>query len=190
MRKAAAALMILLALASISAMAQVSPPEPSSEHTSLPASLFAQGGGPGAAGFSLAGSASPVSSIGLPSLDLQDRPEPLIAEKPLEVPAPGLKSDPDAPRLTVSFFIGPKGGDVFSSLHKAYAWKPMSRSLTLGLGLYREIPIHRGIGLLPYVGIIRASATLSLAGHNGNRDSIEYRLTAFCIGLPLVVRFN
>ena len=37
---------------------------------------------------------------------------------------------------------------------------------------------------MPYVGVIRASATLSLAGLYGNRETLEYELTAFCVGLP------
>jgi hypothetical protein len=188
MRKAAAVLFILT---SISALTAGVPPDAASEHKGTSSSLFALAGSPGMPGFSLAGSAGPSSQIGAPSLDLPQDPGDLaIAEKRPEVPAPVLKSDLEAPRLSVSFFIGPKGGDIFASLHKVYAWKPMSRSLTVGLGLYREIPIFKGIGLMPYVGVIRASATLSLAGLRGNRETYEYELTAFCVGLPLVLRFN
>ena len=188
MRKAAAVLFIL---ASISALTAGVLPDAASERRGPSSSLFALAGTPGMPGFSLAGSVSPSSQIGAPSLDLPPDPGDLaIAEKPPEVPAPALKNDLAAPRLSVSFFIGPKGGDVFASLHKVYAWKPMSRSLTVGLGLYREIPLFKGIGLMPYVGVIRASATLSLAGARGNRETFECDLTAFCVGLPLVVRFN
>ncbi len=188
MRKAAAVLFIL---ASISALTAGVLPEAASAHKSPSSSLFALAGSPGMPGFSLAGSSGPSSQIGAPSLDLPQDPGDLaIAEKRPEVPAPVLKNDLAAPRLSVSFFIGPKGGDIFASLHKVYAWRPMSRSLTVGLGLYREIPIFKGIGLMPYVGVIRASATLSLAGLHGNRETFEYELTAFCVGLPLVLRFN
>jgi hypothetical protein len=188
MRKAAAVLFIL---ASISALTAGVLPDAASEHRGPSSSPFALAGSPGLPGFSLAGSAGPSSQTGTPSLDLPQDPGDLaITEKRPEVSAPVLKNDPAASRLSVSFFIGPKGGDVFASLHKVYAWKPMSRSLTVGLGLYREIPLIKGIGLMPYVGIIRASATLSLAGLYGNRETFDCELTAFCVGLPLVVRFN
>jgi hypothetical protein len=188
MRKAAAVLFIL---ATISALTAGALPDAASERKGTSSSLFAFAGSPEMPGFSLAGSAGPLFPIGAPSLDLPRDPGDLaIAEKRPEVPAPALKNDLAAPRLSVSFFIGAKGGDIFASLHRVYAWKPMSRSLTVGLGLYREIPIFKGIGLMPYVGIIRASATLSLAGLHGNRETFESELTAFCVGLPLVLRFN
>ncbi|HPW17794.1 MAG TPA: hypothetical protein PLP83_05380 [Candidatus Aminicenantes bacterium] len=143
-----------------------------------------------AAVFSLAGSAVAPFPARPRVLALPCRPVPPVDARPLALPDPGLKSDPETPPVCVSFFIGPRSGDVFSALHKAYVWKPMSRSLTLGFGLYREIPVVHGVELLPYVGVIRASATLSLAGLNGNRRSLESDLTAFCVGLPLVIRFN
>lgn len=192
MRKAAAVLSFL-ALASSSAWARDTSASGTAEHRGLAPSLslYAPAGAPETSGFSLVRTAGSSFPLGAPSLDLPQDPGDLaIAEKPAGITASGLKGDAAAPRLSVSFFIGAKGGDIFASLHKVYAWKPMSRSLTVGLGLYREIPIFRGIGLLPYVGIIRASATLSLAGLHGNRETFGYELTAFCVGLPIVVRFN
>jgi hypothetical protein len=95
-----------------------------------------------------------------------------------------------SPRLAVSIFLGRGGNDIFSTLHDQYTWKLLGRSMTVGVGLYREIPLSKGVGLLPYVGVIRASATLRPSALYGNRESFEYGLTAFCVGLPLVLRFN
>lgn len=190
MRKGAAIVLALSGLASLTALWAGPVPVGPSDRRGITPALFAQAGGPAATGFSLAEAPRGTPPPGPPSLDLQAPADTIAAGTPPEPPAAGLKGGAGSAPLSVSFFLGPRGGDVFAALHRAYAWKPLSRSLTLGLGVYREIPISRGFGLLPYVGIIRASAILSLPGRDGNRESIEYRLTAFCVGLPLVIRFN
>lgn len=108
---------------------------------------------------------------------------PELAIPPLELKTP-------APVVSLSFFLGRGGDDIFAALHKDYAWRMTFKSMTLGLGIYREIPISRTIGLQPYLGFVRSSATLRPSDLYGARGSFEYRLTVLCVGLPLVLRFN
>jgi hypothetical protein len=191
MRKAAAALSLLL-LASISASARGRGAAASADHRGqAPAlALFVAAVSPETPGFSLAGSAGHPRAAGPPSLDLQEPGPPAAAESLPEVPAPKVAREAAAPHLAVSVFLGRGGKDIFSMLHGQYTWRVLSRSMTVGVGLYREIPLAKGVGLLPYVGVIRASATLRPADLYGNRESYAYELTAFCVGLPLVIRFR
>jgi hypothetical protein len=106
---------------------------------------------------------------------------------------PGLdsyvkKDDSPAP-LSVSVFLGRANGDLFSTLHEQYAWRAKFKSLTLGAGIYRDIPIYKALRIQPYVGIVRTRALLRPSDLGGNGESYEYRLTAFCVGLPLVCGF-
>lgn len=191
MRKAAAVLPVLL-LASISVSTRgataARPAEMRSPAPSL--SLFTPAGPPETAAFSLAGGAGHSPAVEPPSIHLQEPGKPATPQGPPEVPAPKLAREAASPRLAVSIFMGRGGNDIFSTLHDQYTWKLLGRSLTVGVGLYREIPLSKGVGLLPYVGVIRASATLRPSDLYGNRRSFEYELTAFCVGLPLVIRFN
>ncbi|HDT12993.1 MAG TPA: hypothetical protein ENO03_01410 [Candidatus Aminicenantes bacterium] len=114
----------------------------------------------------------------------------LLALSAPEVPSPQLTRDPTSHALAVSLFMGQGGGDIFAALHGRYAWKVLAKSMTVGLGVYREIPVYGGIGLLPYVGVIRSSVTFRPSDLHGPRETFELGLTAFCVGLPLVIRFN
>jgi hypothetical protein len=189
MRKAAA---VVLVLASISAAAPGARAEGTAEPRVMPAplSLFARAGSPDRPGFSLAESVPPSLLPEAPGLDLQEPGEPAAIESAPKVPAPGLVGEAASPHLSVSVFLGRGESDVFASLHKRYTWKVLGPSMTVGVGLYREIPVCQGVGLLPYVGVIRASATLRPSDLYGNHESFQYELTAFCVGLPLVIRFN
>ena len=80
-------------------------------------------------------------------------------------------------------------GDLFSTLHEQYAWRTKFKSLTLGAGIYRDIPIYKALRIQPYVGVVRTRALLRPSDLGGNSVSYEYRLTAFCVGLPLVCGF-
>ena len=107
-----------------------------------------------------------------------------------EVVLPALELETTDPVVSLSVFLGREDDDLFASLHKEYAWKLTFKSMTLGLGIYRNIPITRTLGLQPYLGVIRSSATLRPSDLRGGRGSFEYRLTVLCVGLPLVLRFN
>ncbi len=89
----------------------------------------------------------------------------------------------------MSVFLGRANGDLFSTLHEQYAWRTKFKSLTLGAGIYRDIPIYKALRIQPYVGIVRTRALLRPSDLGGNSESYEYRLTAFCVGLPLVCGF-
>ncbi len=105
-----------------------------------------------------------------------------------EIEASVTKDDPPAP-LSVSVFLGRANGDLFSTLHEQYAWRTRFKSLTLGAGIYRDIPIYKALRIQPYVGIVRTRALLRPSDLGGNSESYEYRLTAFCVGLPFVCGF-
>lgn len=93
------------------------------------------------------------------------------------------------PALALSVFMGRKNGDVFSSLHEEYAWRMKFKSMTLGLGFYREIAVGEKARILPYVGVIRSSLSLRPAGLASEQLLHEYQLTVLCFGLPLVIGF-
>jgi hypothetical protein len=185
MKKAAT---VFLVLTIITALPAVANPEEISAHRGTTA--FALTGYLETPGFSLAGSGNPVVSVEPMALDLHEIRQLVMAEKSPEVAAPGLKRDPSTAPLSLSVFMGRGNGDIFSALHEEYTWKAMFKSRTLGLGIYRDIPISKGIRLQPYVGIIRARATLRPSDLYGNFESFEYRLTMFCVGVPIVCRFN
>lgn len=103
---------------------------------------------------------------------------------------PVLDLRTSAPVVSLSVFLGRGGGDIFATLHQDYAWRMTFKSMTLGLGIFREIPLARGIGIQPYLGVIRSSATLRPSDLYGGRGAFEYRLTVLSVGLPLVLRFN
>lgn len=110
--------------------------------------------------------------------------------RPPELPSPGVvRGSPREPAVSWAVFQGKKNGDVFTSLHEEYAWRMKFKSMTLGLGFYRSVPLGKGVTIKPYVGVIRSSLSLRPAGLNVANELYEYQLTAFCIGLPLVFGF-
>jgi hypothetical protein len=185
MKKAATTFSVLIFCTTLTALAA---PEGTSEHRGQTGLALA--GSSETPGFSLAGSGDPFVSIGTVNLDRQDLGELATAEIGPEVASPGFKRDPSAPLVSVSVFLGRGNGDIFSTLHEEYVWKMKFKSMTLGVGIYRDIRISKGIRLQPYMGVIRASATLRPSDFYGNHESFEYRLTVFCIGIPLVCGFN
>jgi hypothetical protein len=107
-----------------------------------------------------------------------------------EVPAPGVIRSPSGePAVSWAFFRGKKNGDIFTSLHEEYAWRMKFKSMTLGLGFFRSIPLGKGFRIKPYIGVIRSSLSLRPAGLNAANELYEYQLTAFCFGLPFVFGF-
>ncbi len=107
-----------------------------------------------------------------------------------EVPSPGvIRGSQGEPAVSWAFFRGKKNGDIFTSLHEEYAWRMKFKSMTLGLGFFRSIPLGKGFRIKPYVGVIRSSLSLRPAGLNATNELYEYQLTAFCFGLPLVFGF-
>jgi hypothetical protein len=102
----------------------------------------------------------------------------------------GFEHGPSGPPpVALSVFMGHKNGDVFSSLHEEYAWRMKFKSMTLGLGFYREIVVGERARILPYVGVIRSSLSLRPAGLASEQLLHEYQLTVLCFGLPLVIGF-
>jgi hypothetical protein len=86
--------------------------------------------------------------------------------------------------------LGRANGDPFSSLHDQYAWRVKFKTMNLGAGIYKDIRLSKTVRLLPYMGVIRSMGTLRPSDPGGNGQTYEYRLTVFCIGLPLVFGFN
>jgi hypothetical protein len=102
---------------------------------------------------------------------------------------PGGKRDSPS-RLALAIFMGRGNGDPFSSLHETYAWRAAFKTMNLGAGLYRDIPITRILRIKPYLGIIRSYAIVRPSSpYAAESASFESRLTAVCIGLPLVCGF-
>lgn len=106
------------------------------------------------------------------------------------LPPLGFEHGPSGPpAVALSVFMGRKNGDVFSSLHEEYAWRMKFKSMTLGLGFYREFSVGKRAHILPYVGVIRSSLSLRPAGLASEQLLHEYQLTVLCFGLPLVIGF-
>lgn len=139
-------------------------------------------------GFSLMGRTERVIPIIVAALDTHSLWATIAADGVPEIEAYVKKDDSPAP-LSVSVFLGRANGDLFSTLHEQYAWRTKFKSLTLGAGIYRDILIYKALRIQPYVGIVRTRAILRPSDLGGNSESYEYRLTAFCIGLPLVCGF-
>lgn len=95
-----------------------------------------------------------------------------------------------AARVSLAIFMGRGNGDPFSSLHETYAWRAAFKTMNLGAGLYRDIAIAKGLRLRPYLGVIRSHAIVR-PSYPYALESVSYenRLTAVCIGLPLVCGF-
>lgn len=107
-----------------------------------------------------------------------------------ELPPLGFEHGPSGPpAVALSVFMGRKTGDVFSSLHEEYAWRMKFKTMTLGLGFYREIAVGERARILPYIGVIRSSLSLRPAGLASEQFLHEYQLTVLCFGLPLVIGF-
>lgn len=100
----------------------------------------------------------------------------------------GKKDSPS--HLALAIFIGRGNGDPFSSLHATYAWRAAFKTVNLGAGLYRDIPITKVLRIKPYLGIIRSHAIVRPSSpYAAESASFESRLTAVCIGLPLFCGF-
>lgn len=142
--------------------------------------------------FTLASGRDPWTTPGVPArAGLLEAEALALREFGPDLALPPLDVKPTAPVVSVSVFLGHGDGDLFASLHKDYAWRMTFKSMTLGLGFFREIPLARGIGIQPYLGVIRSSATLRPSDLFGGRGGyFEYRLTVLSVGLPLVLRFN
>jgi len=207
MRKAAAVLFVLILGVSWSA-APAFPEEGSAAHTGYNGS-FALSDAQETAGFSLAahgGKGTALSgaidaipgraadrtadrvALGGPILDGSIYGGAFTAPTAPDIASPIVKKDAPA-AVSLSFFMGHANGDIFSSLHEQYAWRVQFKSMTLGAGVYRDIPITKAIRIQPYVGIIRSRARLRTAGLSGINESFEYRLTTLCLGLPFVCGF-
>ncbi|HSA94552.1 MAG TPA: hypothetical protein VLJ16_00780 [Acidobacteriota bacterium] len=186
MRKAAA---FCVVLASVSALAAgILPGGSAAEHRG-PSGFVLAAAPDGVPGFTLATYGdlpAPAAAVSLDRLPPAEPAAPTIAPA---IPMPVLDKSGAAP-ISFSFFLGRANGDPFSSLHVQYAWRPNFRAMNLGAGIYKEIPISKTLRILPYFGVIRSSATLRPSDLTGNHALYEYRLTVFCVGLPLVVRFN
>ncbi len=140
--------------------------------------------------FTLALNRAPVPAAEASGLDLREPDGPLSIPIIPAVPGPALELDGEGHPLRLSVFLGRARDDIFSSLHEKYAWRLTFKSMTVGLGVYREFQLARGIGLQPYLGVIRSSATLRPSDLFVQGAVYEYRLTIFCVGLPLIIRFN
>lgn len=139
-------------------------------------------------GFSLTGRTERIIPIIVAALDPHSIGATITAGGVPEIEA-YVKNDGSPAPLSVSIFLGRANGDLFSTLHEQYAWRTKFKSLTLGAGIYRDIPIYKALRIQPYVGIVRTRALLRPSDLSGNSESFEYRLTAFCVGLPLVCGF-
>jgi hypothetical protein len=188
MRKAAVACALLASVCALAAAGAL-PEGSASEHrgpsgfalAALPDSLQ---------GFTLASTGDLAAQVPPAGLDfLPPAAAPAALKIAPGIPAPGFDKN-GAPPVSFSFFLGRANGDPFSSLHVQYAWRVKFRALNLGAGVYKEIPISKTVRVLPYFGIIRSSAILRPSDVFGNHEFYEYRLTVFCVGLPLVLRFN
>ena len=187
MRKAAVACALLASVCAL-ATAGALPEGGASEHRGP--SAFALAALPDSVpGFTLTSTGDLPAQAQPAGIELLPPAAPAAPKIALEVPAPGLDKN-GAPPVSFSFFLGRANGDPFSSLHVQYAWRVKFRALNLGAGVYKEIPISKTVCVLPYFGIIRSSAVLRPSDVFGNHELYEYRLTVFCFGLPLVLRFN
>jgi hypothetical protein len=139
-------------------------------------------------GFTLTGKRAPILPIVIAAMDHHPLNGPAPASVVPEIADIVITKDNPAP-VSVSVFLGRGNGDLFSSLHEQYAWRTKFKSLTLGAGIYRDIPIYKALRIQPYVGVVRTRALLRPSDLYGNSESFEYRLTAFCIGVPLVCGF-
>ena len=140
-------------------------------------------------GFSLFGQPDAALLIATAPLDRQALVESSTARLIREISTPLIKKDGPAP-ISLSVFMGRANGDPFSSLHVQYAWRTKFKTMNLGAGLYKDIPLSRTVRLQPYMGVIRSTASLRPADLGGTSQAYEYRLTVFCVGLPLVFGFN
>lgn len=181
MRKAVAVCLVLFGWGTLSAS-----PEGAVGHRGH--NGFALAERPETAGFSLRGNAEAILPIISATFDRQTIGDAATAGIVPEIEASVMKKDASAP-VSLSVFLGRGNGDLFSSLHEQYAWRTKFKSLTLGAGIYRDIPIYKALRIQPYVGIVRTRALLRPSDLGGNSESYEYRLTAFCVGLPLVCGF-
>ena len=139
--------------------------------------------------FTLADKSAPVLPVIVAAVDhIHSRDSAAQASKLPEIADFIIERDAAVP-ISLSVFLGRANGDLFSTLHEQYAWRTKFKSLTLGAGIYRDIPINKALRIQPYVGIVRTRALLRPSDLGGNNESYEYRLTAFCVGLPLVCGF-
>jgi hypothetical protein len=142
------------------------------------------------AAFSFGHDAEKVLPINEAALDRQAFGEAAAARIFPEITASIVKKDA-AGSVSLSIFLGRSNGDIFSSLHEQYAWRTKFKTTNLGAGISRDIRLSRTIRVRPYVGVIRSHAILRPSDlYGGNGESFERRLTALCIGLPLVCGFN
>jgi hypothetical protein len=146
------------------------------------------------AGFTLAANAAKsVVRAGparaLPDLGLPVRVGPAASPVAPEIEVSFVKADSPA-LVTLSIFLGRGHGDPFSTLHERYAWRTNFKTGNRGAAFYKNITITKAIRIRPYVGVIKSSARLRPSYLYEGNPSYEYRLTAFCIGLPLVCSFN
>lgn len=125
----------------------------------------------------------------LPNLGLPVRVGPAASLGAPEIAVSFVKADSPA-LVTLSIFLGRGHGDPFSTLHERYAWRTNFKTGNRGAGIYKNITITRAVRIRPYVGVIKSSARLRPSYPYEGNPSYEYRLTAFCIGLPLVCSFN
>ncbi|MCK7476741.1 MAG: hypothetical protein M0C28_03675 [Candidatus Moduliflexus flocculans] len=149
---------------------------------------LAEADGQNSSGFSLMGRNERIIPVTVAALDPHSIGVTITPGLVPEIEARITTNDSPAP-LSVSVFLGRANGDLFSTLHEQYAWRTKFKSLTLGAGIYRDIPIYKALRIQPYVGIVRTRALLRPSDLGGNSESYEYRLTAFCVGLPLVCGF-
>ncbi len=114
---------------------------------------------------------------------------PAVSLIALEIAGP-LVRRAAPPRVSLSIFMGRGNGDPFSTLHETYAWRAAFKTMNLGAGLYRDIAIAKGFRIRPYLGVIRSHAIVR-PSYPYALESVSYenRLTAVCIGLPLVCGF-
>lgn len=185
MRKAVAVCLVLLCLGSLSASPEGTDRTAAGNRRGF---ALADADGQDSPAFSLTGRAERIIPVIFAALDPHSIGGTMAPGLIPEIEASVTKDDPPAP-LSVSVFLGRANGDLFSTLHEQYAWRTKFKSLTLGAGIYRDIPIYKALRIQPYVGVVRTRALLRPSDLGGNSESYEYRLTAFCVGLPLVCGF-
>ena len=185
MRKAVAVCLVLLCWGSLSASPEGTGGSVAGARRGF---ALADADGQESVGFSLTGRTERILPIVVAALDPHSIGRTITPGVIPEIEASIKKNDSPAP-LSVSVFLGRGNGDLFSTLHEQYAWRTKFKTLTLGAGIYRDIPIYKAIRIQPYMGVVRTRALLRPSDLNGNCESFEYRLTAFCVGLPLVYGF-
>lgn len=185
MRKAVAVCLVLLCWGSLSASPEGTGGTAAGNRLGF---ALADAGPQEPPGFSLTGRTERVHPVAITAPDPYSIGGTIAAGVIPEIEASIKKNDSSAP-LSVSVFLGRGNGDLFSTLHEQYAWRTKFKTLTLGAGIYRDIPIYKAIRIQPYMGVVRTRALLRPSDLNGNCESFEYRLTAFCVGLPLVCGF-